>query len=178
VGVELEEVAPGAEPREKGPFAGKSFSYYQGPIEANDLAQFALSPLHSRYVVRIIEKNRQTFHDERVPKAFWFSDSNASPPLVVQALSQAFQGRIKVGYVRRNSTGVFEYYGMHQGEMQLLAIDKDWQMHHYGGPATAHRIFRFLTKHAIPVPGATSPRQQPGAPHPPGPPPGYKFDEL
>ncbi len=148
---EREEVEPGVEPREKGPFAGKEFTYYMGPIEPREMADFALSPLHDRYVVRVTEENRASFHDEAgMPKAFWFSETNSKPPVLVQALSQAFQGRMKVGYVRRNDAGVFTHYGIPQDQPRLLVIGKDWQMHHYGGRPTAHRIFRFIDKHSLP----------------------------
>lgn len=120
------------------------------------MADFALSVLHDRYVTRITEENRQAFHDEAgMAKTFWFSNTNTKPPVIVQAISQAFQGRMKIGYVRRNHTDVFDFYGMPHGEVRLLTIAKNWQMHHYGGRPTASRIFKFLEKHALPRPGAT-----------------------
>jgi hypothetical protein len=132
-----------------------------GPIVATELAQFALSTLHDRYVVRVTEANRAAFHNEEdMPKAFWFSDSNTKPPVIAQALSQALQGRMKVGYVRRNDTAVFDHYGITQGQVHLLVIGKDWQMHHYGGRPTAHRLFRFANKYALPAP---SPSPSPSA---------------
>lgn len=114
------------------------------------MADFALSVLHDRYVIRITEENREAFHDESgMAKVFWFSESNTKPPIIVQALSQAYQNRVKVGYVRRNHTAVFDHYGMPHGETRLLVIGKDWRMHHYGGPATAARIFKYIDKHAL-----------------------------
>jgi len=121
-----------------------------------------VSWLHDRHVTRVVSSNRAAFHDvDGIPKTLWFSKDNKKPPMILQALSLAFEGRMGVGYVRANETTVFDHYGIPHHEMYILVIAKNWQMHHYGGKPTGSRLFRFIEKYALPRPGASTPTPSP-----------------
>jgi len=137
----------------EGPWSGKDpISYDLPTYEPEKVADWALSFLHTRNILRVTFRNLEEFHRiKELPKLFYFADTNNKPDSLMKALSMTFERRMLFGLVKYDEIKVQKKFGIEQYPT-LMILDTQWRMHHYGGKPGAAAIIKWVTKHALKEP--------------------------